>query len=51
MKTMTFFKLNSRNKYFWVQPAQDRSPYCIFHIMNKILQHPEIIDTFLVGNH
>ena len=31
--------------------AQDRSPFCIFHIMNKIWQHPELMDTFLVGNH
>ena len=30
---------------------QNRSAFCIFHIMNEILQHPEIIDTFLVGNH
>ena len=31
--------------------AQDRSPFCIFHIVNEILQHPEFMDTFLVGNH
>ena len=32
-----------------VEPtAQDRSPFCIFHIMNEILQHSELIDTFLV---
>ena len=31
--------------------TQDRSPFCILHIMNEILQHPEIMDTFLVGNH
>ena len=26
--------------------AQDRSPFCIFHIMNEISQHPELMDTF-----
>ena len=30
-------------------PAMDRSPFCIFHILNEILQNPELIDTFLVG--
>ena len=25
--------------------TQDRSPFGMFHIMNKILQHPESIDT------
>ena len=30
--------------------AQDRSPFCIFHILNEILQHYELMDTFLVGN-
>ena len=36
---------------FFLQSAQDRSPFCIFHIMNEILQHPELMDTFLVRNH
>ena len=31
--------------------AQDRSPFCISHIMNKFLQNPELTDIFLVGNH
>ena len=31
--------------------AQDRSPFCILHILNEISQHPELLDTFLVGNH
>ena len=30
--------------------AQDRSPFCILHIMNEILQHRELMYTFLVGN-
>ena len=30
--------------------AQDRSPFCIFHIINQIWQHPELIDASLVGN-
>ena len=33
------------------ETAQDRSPFCIFHIVNEIWQHPELIDTFLVENH
>ena len=31
--------------------AQDRSPFCIFQIMNGISQHTELMDTILVGNH
>ena len=31
--------------------AQDRSPFCIFHILNKISKHPELMDTLLVGNY
>ena len=31
--------------------TQDRGPFCILQIMNEILQHPELMDTFLVGNH
>ena len=27
--------------------TQNRSPFCIFHIMNEILQHPELMETFL----
>ena len=27
-------------------PAQDKSPFCIFHIMNEFSQHPELLDTF-----
>ena len=29
--------------------AQDRSPFCIFYVMNEIWLHPELIDIFLVG--
>ena len=29
--------------------AQDRSPFCIFPILNEISQHPELMDTFVVG--
>ena len=35
----------------FLDSAQDRSPFCIFHIMNGISQHPDLMDTFLVGNH
>ena len=31
--------------------AQDRSPFCILHIMNEISQRPDLMDTFLVRNH
>ena len=31
--------------------TQDKGPFCIFHIMNKISQDTELMDTFLVGNH
>ena len=34
-----------------IQSAQDRSPFCILHIMNEISQHPDLMDTFLNGNH
>ena len=34
-----------------IQTAQDRSPFCIFHIMDDIWQQPELIDILLVGNH
>ena len=37
--------------FFLELSAQDRSPFCIFNILNEILQHPELKDTFLVGNH
>ena len=31
--------------------AQDKSPFCIFHIMNEIWLNQELIHRFLVGNH
>ena len=31
--------------------AQDRSPFCIFHIMNEIWQHSDLIHIFVVGKH
>ena len=31
--------------------AQDRSSFCILHILNEISQRPELMDTLLVGNH
>ena len=36
--------------HYHLNPAQDRSPFCIFHII-KGSQHPELMDTFLFGNH
>ena len=32
-------------------PAQDRSPFCILDIVKEILQHLQLLNTFLVGNH
>ena len=31
--------------------AQDKNPFCIFYIINKILQNLELIDEFIVGNY
>ena len=39
------------DKDVFISTAQDRSPFYIFHIMNEISQHPDLMDTFLVGNH
>ena len=33
------------------EAAQDKSDFCIFHIMNEIFLHPEMIFKFLDGNH
>ena len=32
---------------FWLTPTQHRSPFWIFHILNEILQHPELMHTFI----
>ena len=45
-KTRSLIFLNNAK-----ETAQDRSSFCILHIMNEILQHPYLMDTFLVGNH
>ena len=50
----TVFKTSDesiRNGPLCKDTARDRSLFCIFHILNKILQHPELIDTFFVRNH
>ena len=43
-------KTKSRYHSFRVA-AQDRSPFCIFHILNEFSLHPQLIDKFIVRNH
>ena len=47
----TSFNFIQLDKFFSFFSTQDRSPFCIFHIMNEISQHPELMDTFLVWNY
>ena len=37
-----------KNKLRIENSAQDRSPFCIFHVMNEIWLHLELIDKFSV---
>ena len=45
------FQVDQQTAVSTFHPAQSRSSFCIFHLLNEISQHPELMDTFLVGNH